>query len=96
VYSADFSPDITLESNAAPFFNTVISLIPPGAFKDAFTVTVEPGIPAKVPEVLTVGAGKTSTSSVQLDNVPIRRLAKVISLIAFIDNRFIFVNCLNY
>jgi hypothetical protein len=74
----------------------VISLIPPGAFKDAFTVTVAPGIPAKVPEVLTVGAGKTSTSSEQLDNVPIRKLAIANSLIAFIDNRFIFVNCLNY
>jgi hypothetical protein len=77
------------ESKAAPFFNTVMDFKPAGALIVAFTVTVDPGVPAKVPDVETVGIGNTSSYFWQLANATttIANIASTLNM--FVCKRFI-------
>ena len=67
----------------------MIDLIPAGALIVAFTVTVAPGVPANVPDVETVGNGKTSSSLEHPANVTTTRANMAKTLNMFVCKRFI-------
>jgi hypothetical protein len=74
--TAEYSKDYVVEGTA-------------GALIVAFTVTVDPGVPDKVPDVETVGIGKTSSSFWQLANATttIANIASTLNM--FVCKRFI-------